>query len=295
MEDDPFYIGVVESSDAQAEGPRSTSEIPVDELVPATILKELQLQPHLSAAVFGYDIQQMSERPWTKPGANLRDYFNYGFNEKTWRIFCAMQAEGKDALVEKAESFYERIEGITNAQRDAASSMYPSFGGGPTGQIPVFPPGAPSSQYDRQGRGETGSFFKTKMCQRFQEGRCTRGSACNFAHGAHELRSGPQFQPRDAPPQQPPTRMPYPAPPGSGSADNYYAAGGVLGMPPIGSGYPSMPMGNPPMPMSGYPQGNMVPEGSYQSVPNPPHTGFRMAPAKRDRDDEGRVFEQGLQ
>lgn len=288
MEDDPFFIGAVEGDTAEAHG-STEAEIPVDALVPSTILKELQLQPHLSASVFGYDIQQMSERPWAKSGANMSDYFNYGFNEKTWRIFCSMQAEGKDSLVDKAESFYERIEGITNAQREAAAvSMYnagpSSFGMPPPGQGHPYHSGGPSGHFDRpqgqgQGRTEPGSFFKTKMCQRFQEGRCARGAACNFAHGAHELRSAPQYQPRDggAPP-----RMPYPAPMG-GSADG----NGVLGMPPPMGGY---------MPMSGGYMTSGHTEASFQPAPQQPpsHTGFRMAPTKRDRGDD-HVFEQGLE
>ncbi|CUG92264.1 zinc finger protein, putative [Bodo saltans] len=294
MEDDPFYIGAVEGDVVEGgadSGAAPVSDVPVEELVPSVILKELQLQPHLSTAVFGYDIQQMNERPWNAPGANLSDYFNYGFNEKTWRIYCAMQAEGKSALLEKAESFYERIEGASIAQRDAMQSMYgpgPSYpnmnGGGPMFQ------GGPSN-FDRsqgQMRSEPGTFFKTKMCQRFQEGRCTRGAACNFAHGAHELRSGPQGGGGGGAGGAPPPhntsapRMPYPSPPGHD---------GILGMPP--------PMGHQymPTPMSGF-SGNNVGqhENSFQAAPHQPpsHTGFRM-PMKRDRGDDDRVFEQGLE
>lgn len=294
MEDDPFYIGTVDSTEPadragnSAEGP----DVPVEELVPSMILKELQLQPHLSAAVFGYDIQQMTERPWAKPGANLSDYFNYGFNEKSWRTYCAMQTEGRDALVQKAESFFERIEGIHGAHQNSMPPNMLAYGGGPAygnappGQGSMYPP----NQFDRGGppRGEPGTFFKTKMCQRFQEGRCTRGAACNFAHGAHELRGGPQFQPREggagASTQHAP-RMPYPAPPSHGQD-------GVLGMPPpMGSHYA------PPMPMSGFPGHSMGHEGAFQAAPQQPpsHTGFRMAPIKRERGDDGRVFEQGLE
>jgi hypothetical protein len=31
------------------------------------------------------------ERPWNKPGADITDYFNYGFNEESWNAYCKKQ------------------------------------------------------------------------------------------------------------------------------------------------------------------------------------------------------------
>ena len=31
------------------------------------------------------------DKPWRKPGADVTDYFNYGFNEVTWRMYCLRQ------------------------------------------------------------------------------------------------------------------------------------------------------------------------------------------------------------
>lgn len=33
----------------------------------------------------------MEDKPWRKPGADITDYFNYGFNEDTWRAYCERQ------------------------------------------------------------------------------------------------------------------------------------------------------------------------------------------------------------
>lgn len=33
----------------------------------------------------------IEDRPWRKPGADITDYFNYGFDELTWRQYCAKQ------------------------------------------------------------------------------------------------------------------------------------------------------------------------------------------------------------
>lgn len=32
-----------------------------------------------------------ADRPWKAAGQDVSDYFNYGFNEVTWRIYCLKQ------------------------------------------------------------------------------------------------------------------------------------------------------------------------------------------------------------
>lgn len=37
------------------------------------------------------DLDNVEDKPWRKPGADITDYFNYGFNEVSWRSYCAKQ------------------------------------------------------------------------------------------------------------------------------------------------------------------------------------------------------------
>ncbi|XP_053469775.1 pre-mRNA 3'-end-processing factor FIP1 isoform X1 [Ictalurus furcatus] len=37
------------------------------------------------------ELEVDEEKPWRKPGADLSDYFNYGFNEDTWKTYCDKQ------------------------------------------------------------------------------------------------------------------------------------------------------------------------------------------------------------
>ncbi|XP_035876552.1 pre-mRNA 3'-end-processing factor FIP1 isoform X18 [Phyllostomus hastatus] len=37
------------------------------------------------------DLDAFEDKPWRKPGADLSDYFNYGFNEDTWKAYCEKQ------------------------------------------------------------------------------------------------------------------------------------------------------------------------------------------------------------
>lgn len=38
--------------------------------------------------IYEFDMESSDEKPWRKPGADLSDYFNYGFNEDTWKQYC---------------------------------------------------------------------------------------------------------------------------------------------------------------------------------------------------------------
>ncbi|SAM04133.1 hypothetical protein [Absidia glauca] len=42
------------------------------------------------------DVDIFEDKPWRKPGADITDYFNYGFNEVTWRAYCAKQKTIRD-------------------------------------------------------------------------------------------------------------------------------------------------------------------------------------------------------
>ncbi|KAL7671617.1 hypothetical protein ACOME3_006508 [Neoechinorhynchus agilis] len=42
--------------------------------------------------IFDLDLNQLKdeEKPWLKPGADITDYFNYGFNEETWTVYSML-------------------------------------------------------------------------------------------------------------------------------------------------------------------------------------------------------------
>ncbi|XP_063075275.1 pre-mRNA 3'-end-processing factor FIP1 isoform X2 [Engraulis encrasicolus] len=41
--------------------------------------------------VLEVEMESFEEKPWRKPGADLSDYFNYGFNEDTFKAYCDKQ------------------------------------------------------------------------------------------------------------------------------------------------------------------------------------------------------------
>ena|ERR1700694_4224814 len=52
-------------------------------------------------ALFTLDLESLEEKPWRQPGipfkalltvgADVTDYFNYGFDEFTWTAYCSKQ------------------------------------------------------------------------------------------------------------------------------------------------------------------------------------------------------------
>ncbi|CAD5218422.1 unnamed protein product [Bursaphelenchus okinawaensis] len=46
---------------------------------------------HDGKIIYDLDLAAMEEKPWQKPGADITDYFNYGFTEETWNLYCERQ------------------------------------------------------------------------------------------------------------------------------------------------------------------------------------------------------------
>jgi pre-mRNA 3'-end-processing factor FIP1 len=38
--------------------------------------------------IFEVDMDALAEKPWRRPGSDLSDYFNYGFDEVSWEAYC---------------------------------------------------------------------------------------------------------------------------------------------------------------------------------------------------------------
>lgn len=66
--------------------------------------------------IYDFEIDNMEDKPWSRPGADITDYFNYGFNEYTWKKYCAKQREfvgGK-----KDDDFYKKSDREERYHRD---------------------------------------------------------------------------------------------------------------------------------------------------------------------------------
>lgn len=75
--------------------------------------------------VLEVDMESFEEKPWRKPGADLSDYFNYGFNEDTWKAYCEKQKRLRMGLeVSTVGSVTSKItvqQGRTGNDKDVSS------------------------------------------------------------------------------------------------------------------------------------------------------------------------------
>lgn len=49
--------------------------------------------------IFDVDLNAFQDKPWRKPGADLTDFFNFGFNEDSWKEYCNKQKMIRDEVM----------------------------------------------------------------------------------------------------------------------------------------------------------------------------------------------------
>ena len=42
-------------------------------------------------SILEYDLNALTEKPWRRSGSDLSDWFNYGFDEITWQMYCSQR------------------------------------------------------------------------------------------------------------------------------------------------------------------------------------------------------------
>ncbi|XP_013889815.1 pre-mRNA 3'-end-processing factor FIP1 [Austrofundulus limnaeus] len=104
---------------------KSTSSRPYGQV---TKLKGVDLEAPGSingVPVLEVDMESFEEKPWRKPGADLSDYFNYGFNEDSWKAYCEKQKRLRMGLeISTVGSVTSKItvqQGRTGNEKDTSS------------------------------------------------------------------------------------------------------------------------------------------------------------------------------
>ncbi|OJT09548.1 Pre-mRNA polyadenylation factor fip1, partial [Trametes pubescens] len=104
-------------------------------------------------SILEYDLNAMAEKPWRRPGSDLSDWFNYGFDEISWEAYCYRRRE----LGELATMLKSNVLGFAGMPEDqlialppevrtmvmaGATAVMANGGGGGPGGGGMIPPGA---------------------------------------------------------------------------------------------------------------------------------------------------------
>ncbi|KAF8633555.1 hypothetical protein AX15_001355 [Amanita polypyramis BW_CC] len=72
-------------------------------------------------SIFEVDMANMTDKPWRRPGSDISDWFNYGFDELSWEAYCYRRRElGEMATVLKAN-----LINFTGMPEDQLSNLPP--------------------------------------------------------------------------------------------------------------------------------------------------------------------------
>ncbi|KAA8496997.1 Pre-mRNA 3'-end-processing factor FIP1 [Porphyridium purpureum] len=100
--------------------------------------------PLHARSVYDIEIGRLAEKPWRERGADITEYFNYGFTEETWKVYCErqmqMRLESAGTAKIKTQAATENWPGIANS--DGAPNIDGGMGPKPPGPMPLgVPPG----------------------------------------------------------------------------------------------------------------------------------------------------------
>ncbi|KAJ1834714.1 cleavage polyadenylation factor subunit fip1 [Coemansia sp. RSA 2711] len=106
--------------------------------------------------MFTIDIDMLEEKPWRQPGADITDYFNFGFSEEAWKLYCVKQQD--------LRAKFSMHKMLPHMMMMANPAMFPGMMGGgnnmyPPGMVRPGPTqGAPSaSEHGSKGDDGDGS------------------------------------------------------------------------------------------------------------------------------------------
>ncbi|CAK6956111.1 pre-mRNA 3'-end-processing factor FIP1 isoform X3 [Scomber scombrus] len=70
------------------------------------------------------NIDPSEEKPWRKAGADISDYFNYGFDEESWKVYCRKQAKYCAVNRKKARTKITVQKGPTRHEKEEPCCSY---------------------------------------------------------------------------------------------------------------------------------------------------------------------------
>lgn len=136
---------------------------------------------------FDTDFPTESTKPWRRPGSDITDFFNYGFDEFTWASYCLKQQNMPKEIkeinsqAEQMKAFVEGIPGGAAAPVNASMSGMPDEATMMQMMQGMMQSGMDPSQMDPQ-----------QMMQMMMGGGGAMGQGINGHGGGFQAPTGPQ-------------------------------------------------------------------------------------------------------
>ena len=92
--------------------------------------------------VYQVDLASFPDKPWRRPGADLTDWFNYGFDEHTWALWCAKKNQVDQERTELQDKAPEGMLPFMQGMMPGASAPDTGAPGGMPDMSAMFGPGA---------------------------------------------------------------------------------------------------------------------------------------------------------
>ncbi|XP_064405432.1 pre-mRNA 3'-end-processing factor FIP1-like isoform X2 [Halichondria panicea] len=248
---------------------------------------DLETVPQINGqSLLEMDIGEVADKPWRLPGADITDYFNYGFTEETWRLYCDKQRKMKTEVGNLNKIAVQSNRPLVTSE----AMVYPSS----MSKLPLplpLPPGQPpvvSAPISHT------SIAAAATAQRGKTPDADGGGGESDGRATPELPTQtntiinmplkPSLMP---PPMLPPSSLgnlppppfgfppPFHGAPPTGDHNLAAAMAAMFGVrPPDGSGLPNLPPpqhGFPPMPPPGMGMGmGGMPDGMHPPFPGLP-------------------------
>ncbi|KAK9369064.1 Fip1 motif-domain-containing protein [Lipomyces kononenkoae] len=84
------------------------------------------------------DLDSLEDKPWRKPGADVTDYFNYGFDEFSWTTYCLRQDKLRDEY-DPNKLRTQMMQQMQQLQQLQMQMQMPFMGQQPQSQQEFFP------------------------------------------------------------------------------------------------------------------------------------------------------------
>lgn len=92
-------------------------------------------------SILEVDLAALSEKPWRRPGSDLSDWFNYGFDEISWEAYCYRRRElGEVASVLKNNVLVRHLRFNLPTTLDTTVAYAQNFSGMTEDQLTALPP-----------------------------------------------------------------------------------------------------------------------------------------------------------